>query len=170
MIKILGAALIVISAGAVGMRMAGSVRQEERCLRQLGAVVERMLCEIPGRHTPALELFEQAAAQTSGPLKRVFCACEEQISRMDGTDVRTIMEAALDDQEEHVPHTCAHLLRNLGAVLGAYETDEQVEALQALSGRIELALKELRQGKADRCRTYEVLCVCAGCALAIILL
>ena len=150
--------------------MAGSVRHEERCLRQLAGVTELMLCEIQGRCTPVLELCEKAAEQTSGALKRVFSLCSEQIRTGAAADVRTIMEQALDEQEEQLPHTCILLLRELGAVLGAYETGEQAEALQALSRRIGAALETLRQGKADRCRTYEVLCVCAGCAVAIILL
>lgn len=126
--------------------------------------------EIQGRHTPVLELCERAAEQTSGGLKRVFTSCASQIRDREGADVRDIMEEALDEQEEQLSHTCMLLLRELGTVLGGYDVDAQVDALQGLSGRIEAALNELRQGKADRCRTYEVLCVCAGCAAAIILL
>ena len=44
------------------------------------------------------------------------------------------------------------------------------QALQALIGRVDDSLAHLQEGKADRCRSYEVLGVCAGCALAILLL
>ena len=54
MIKILGAVLIVTSACAVGFRMAGSVRYEERCLRQLSAALEMMRCACR-----AIELLER---------------------------------------------------------------------------------------------------------------
>ena len=124
MIKILGAALIVLAAGGAGFSMARSVRREERCLRELSAVLEQLLCEVSGRRTPVPELFEIAQDCAAGALKSVFQSCARG----------------------------------------------QLQCLQALRGRVDDALNELRRGKADRCRSYEVLGVCAGCALAIILL
>ncbi len=170
MIKYLGAALIVTAAGATGFSMAFSVRHEERCLAQLAQALELMKCEIPGRLTPVGELFGRCETCASGVMRGVFRHCARRIEDQTAPDVTGVMESALDEYEEKLPSSCLVLLTELGEVLGAYEATEQVEALQALSGRAEAALTALREGKADRCRSYEVLGVCAGCALAILLL
>ncbi len=147
--------------------MAGSVRYEERCLQQLARVLEFMLCEIPGRLTPVQELCEKASELTGGALKLVFQSCAKKIGQRAGQDILAIMDSAMDAR---LPPSCQVFLRELGSILGAFDADEQVEALESLSKRVSAELSELRQGKADRCRSYEVLGVCAGCALAILLL
>ena len=170
MIKFLGAALVVAAASSVGLSLAHSVRREVRFLQQLAGVLELMRCEIPGRMAPVQELFTRAQACTSGELREVFSFCSQQIRSMSEPDIACVMDCALDEHAERLPPSCMELLRELGEKLGAYDLQEQVEALQALSARAEAALASLRQGRADRCRSYEVLGVCAGCALAIILL
>ena len=80
------------------------------------------------------------------------------------------MGAALVSHGQQLPVSCVCHLRELGAVLGQYDAEEQIRALQALLDRVDVSIAQLRQGRADRCRSYEVLGVCAGCALAIILL
>ena len=170
MIKILGAALIVLAAGGAGFSMARSVRREERCLRELSAVLEQMLCEVSGRLTPVPELFEIAQDCAAGALKSVFQSCARGIAAQNRPNVASVMDDALDRYEEKLSPVCIGFLSELGRVLGAFDAGEQLQCLQALRGRVDDALNELRRGKADRCRSYEVLGVCAGCALAIILL
>ena len=170
MIKILGAALIVMAASGAGLSMAHSVRHEERCLEQLTRVLEMMLCEIPGRLSSVQELFVRAQECVSGVLKAFFQFCAQQTLAQSEPEISCIMDLALDRYEERLPTPCIVLLRQMGQVLGAYDAQEQVEVLSALSERAASALTNLRAGKADRCRSYEVLGVCAGCALAIILL
>ena len=150
--------------------MAHSVRREVQYLQQLLRVLEGMMCEIPGRMATVEELFSQAEACTTGVLRDVFHSCTQQIRSWSEPDVVCVMGCALDEFGERLPTDCAALLRELGQQLGAYDLQEQTRALQALSVRTEAALTALRQGRADRCRSYEVLGVCAGCALAIILL
>ena len=170
MIKFLGAALIVTAAGAAGLSMAHSVRREVQYLQQLFRVLEGMMCEIPGRMATVEELFSQAETCSTGALRDVFHSCMQQIRSWAEPDVVSIMGCALDEYGERLSPDCAALLRELGQQLGAYDLQEQLRALEALSVRTEAALTSLRQGRADRCRSYEVLGVCAGCALAIILL
>ncbi len=129
-----------------------------------------MRCEIQSRLTPTKELCEMAAGLCRGGLKDIFLAVAQRIELQQEEDVGKIMEAVLLRFGHQIPISCICRLRELGNVLGAYEVQEQTQALDALSGRINGALEELRQGKAERCRSYEVMGVCAGCALAIILL
>lgn len=170
MIKLLGAALIIASAASVGIRMAHSVRTEEANLRQILRVMELMRCEIQSCLTPTKELCEMASGICRGALRDVFQATAQRIELQAEGNTGEIMEAVLIRFGHILPISCICRLRELGNVLGAYEVQEQTQALEALSGRVSASIEELRQGRAERCRSYEVMGVCAGCALAIILL
>lgn len=143
---------------------------EENNLRQLLKVVELMRCEIQSRLTPTKELFEMASGICRGALRDVFQASAQRIELQTDSNVGQIMEAVLIRFGQLLPISCICRLRELGEILGAYEVQEQTQTLDALSGRLRASVEELRQGRAERCRSYEVMGVCAGCALAIILL
>lgn len=106
----------------------------------------------------------------NGTLQDVFLAAAQRIALQTDTDTGEIMEAVLVRYGHLLPISCICRLRELGSILGAYEMQEQTQALEALSSRVSASIEELRQGRAERCRSYEVMGVCAGCALAIILL
>lgn len=143
---------------------------EEVNLRQILKVMELMQCEIQSRLTPTKELCEMAAGICRGGLRDVFQATAQRIELQTDGNVGEIMEAVLIRYGNLLPISCICRLRELGGILGAYEVQEQTQALEALSGRVSVSIEELRQGRAERCRSYEVMGVCAGCALAIILL
>lgn len=160
----------MISAGSVGLRMAQSVRAEDRELRQLQRVLELMRCEIQGSAAPVEELCERAQAVCRGQLRLLLEDCAALIRTREAADVGQIMEACLLRQAQQMPVSCVCHLRELGEVLGRYDREGQLQALEALLRRVGDSIDRLQQGKADRCRSYEVLGVCAGCALAILLL
>lgn len=143
---------------------------EEANLRQVLRVLELMRCEIQSRLTPTKELCEMAGGICKGTLQDVFLAAAQRIALQTDTDAGEIMEAVLVRYGHLLPISCICRLRELGNILGAYEMQEQTQALEALSCRVGASIEELRQGRAERCRSYEVMGVCAGCALAIILL
>ena len=111
-----------------------------------------------------------AAGICRGALQEVFQAVAQRISLHSDGDAGQIMEAVLVRFGHQLPISCVCRLRELGNILGVYEMREQTQAIEALCARVSASLEELRQGRAERCRSYEVMGVCAGCALAIILL
>lgn len=111
-----------------------------------------------------------AAGICRGSLRDIFQATAQRIELQNDANAGEIMEAVLIRIGHLLPISCICRLRELGNILGAYEVQEQVQAIDALCGRVSGSIEELRQGRAERCRSYEVMGVCAGCALAIILL
>lgn len=170
MIKLIGAALIITSSASVGIRLAMGVRQEEQSLRQILRVLELMCVEIRSRMTATTQLCEMAAGICSGTLSDVFTACARRMTLQEERTSGEIMETVLIRYGTRLPISCICRLRELGELLGAYEAEEQTKALEALMGRVSAGVEELRQTRRERCRSYEVMGVCAGCALAIILL
>ena len=129
-----------------------------------------MRCEIGSSLTPAAQLCELAAGICKGALRDVFLAAAQRMALQEDADVGAVMEAVLLCFGSRLPISCICRLRELGSILGAYEAQEQLQALEALIGRVNGSVDELRSGAAERCRSFEVMGVCAGCALAIILL
>lgn len=129
-----------------------------------------MAWEIESRLTSTAPLCDMAALQCTGSLSEVFSALAKSFAEQDAEDVGHIMDAVLLRFGSNLPMSCHYRLRELGSILGAYEADEQVKALNGLCARINRSLEELREGRTQRCRSYEVMGVCAGCALAILLL
>ena len=147
-----------------------SVRAEDRDLRQLQRVLEYMLCEIQGSLMPAQQRCERARTVCRGQLKQLLEDFAAGLQLQQAADVGQIMEEALIRQARYLPVSCVCHLRELGEILGRYDAREQTRAMQALIVRVDDSIARLQEGKADRCRSYEVLGVCAGCALAILLL
>ena len=169
MIKLLGSILIIGSASWVGLAMAGSVRREERLLHTLAKALERMQCEICTRLTPVGDLCRQAAEQCEGIPARIFQGLALDIRKQEGASLADMMHTRLCEYEALLPSSCQNILTQLGQILGEYEPDVQTKALQTLVEQAEQSLAALRQGRSERCRSYGVMGVCAGCALAILL-
>ncbi len=129
-----------------------------------------MLCEIQGSLTPACELCERAQSVCRGQFRALLEDFTAGLRAQRASDVGQIMEGVLLRQARYLPVSCVCHLRELGEILGRYDCGEQTRALQALIARVDDSVARLQEGKADRCRSYEVLGVCAGCALAILLL
>ena len=61
-------------------------------------------------------------------------------------------------------------LRQVGATLGRFDLPGQLRGLEGAIRTTEEALRTLRDGAADRRRSYQTLGLCAGAAMAILFL
>ena len=168
--KLMGAILIVLAAGWVGFRTAYGVRQELRQLRQLHGALELMQCEISCRLTPVPELCRLIGRSTGGDLASFFDAAARRLELQEEISTRAAFDSVLHGFSDRFSPELTWILQQLGDVLGAFDAPEQAKALQTLLEQTELAATQLQQGRAARCRSYQVMGVCAGCALVIILL
>ena len=61
-------------------------------------------------------------------------------------------------------------LYGLAQALGRFELESQLAAIERTKGHITSVLLQVQAQKRARCRSYETLGICAGLALAVILL
>ena len=78
------------------------------------------------------------------------------------------MNAALSDSD--LSAITARLLKALGRTLGRFDLDGQVQGIEAVRNEILTALEKLVKDQDARLRSYQTLGLCAGAALAILLL
>ena len=136
MLRLLGAALVTLSASLVGFGFARGVRRQ--C-----AQLEGLFFEAAGR---ALSVPPGCTVPVS--FKRGFQA-----------------SPGLSPGQEAV-----QALYGLSMELGRFDLESQLAAIERAKGSITSVLLQLQAQKRARCRSYETIGICAGLALAVILL
>ena len=167
--KWIGAILIVAGCGGFGFCLSASHKYRETCLRKLISLLDFMACELQYHMTPLPELCEAASRETNGQLKHVFSNLSEQLLLSGSAQVSDAMEAALMGAGDLSPQIRDHLL-SLGRNLGRFDLDGQIKGLEAVRSQCRRDLESLSSDRDVRLRNYQTLSLCAGAALAILLI
>lgn len=168
-LKLIGAIIIIISCGGVGFSMASAHRQEEAALRQLINALDIMSCELQQRLQPLPQLCRIAAKECKGNLARLFYSLGLELERQIAPDAAICMEAAISSVPKLPPMTRSYM-EQLGNSLGRFDMDGQLNGLHFIQIQCQNALENLSQNRDSRLRGYQTLGLCAGAALAILLL
>ena len=166
--KWIGAALIIFGCGLAGFSVSGAYRREEKELRQLAASVEFMACELQYRRTPLPELCYLAGTERSGCVGRLLTNLGRELESKCAPDVQSCLAAAAATAGQ-LPRRIREAVCILGSTLGNFDLEGQLAGLEAVRSYCRSQLDEMSQGRDARLRSYETLGLCAGAALAILL-
>jgi len=167
--KWIGAVLVIVGCGGFGFLIAAGVKREERYLRELLEAMEFMTSELQYRMTPLPELIDRAACHTSGTLWQVFSALDRELATQIAPNAEACLRAALENTDG-IPTLTGRVLRMLGRSLGKFDLAGQISGINFVKDACRENLNKLQKDKAERLRSYRTLGVCAGIALAILLL
>ncbi len=167
--KWLGAALIMAACSGCGFSIAAGKRKEEKLLYQLLHILQFMEAELRYRLTPLPDLCRMAAGEVKGTLHVVFLNLTRELNWQKLPDAGSCMSEAIQRTGE-IPGRVRRLLVQLGHTLGRFDLEGQLEGIQAVRRRCEDALESIRKNRDERLRSYQTLGICAGAALAVILL
>ena len=167
--KWIGAVLIVAGCGGFGFSLSAEHRREEKSLRKLIALLDFMACELQYRMTPLPELCTAAAGEVSGPLRQVFLKLSEILEASVSEDVAGAMDDALQSAGELPVKTRDNLLV-LGRSMGRFDLTGQLSALESVRAGCRRDLEGFTANRDIRLRNYQTLGLCAGAAMAIILI
>ena len=171
MLKVLAMVLIVASSSAVGFGFAANVRTQAQQLLQLTGALEYMKNEISYRLTPLPELFAMLAQQSDKAVGEFFGCCAQQMAQNPAASVQGIVCDALQKTPQlTLSQTARQTLLELSMSLGKFDAAGQMSAITLAAGRFRQELQTLESRRRERCRSYETIGVCAGLALAVILL
>lgn len=147
--------------------MAAQHRREEALLRELQHLVEFMELELSYRITPLPELAEKTAELAGGKLKRVFRCFEENLNNQLLPDAASCMAVSLEGE---LPDLVRRMLLLLGQSLGRFDLEGQLQSLRSVKTECGQAVEALAQNREMRLKSYRVLGLSAGAALAILLI
>lgn len=168
-LKWIGALLIVVSCTACGFSIAAGKRREERLLLQLQTILQFMENELQYRLTSLPEMCYMIAAETKGSLHDVFSKLHRELNSQMLPDAGSCMAAAIRESGE-LPSRIRSMLAQLGHGLGRYDLEGQLQGIRVVRRRSEESLEYIRKNRDERLRSYQTLGICAGAALAIVLL
>ena len=167
--KWIGAILIMASCSGCGFAIAAGKRREEQLLYQLIGILQFLEADLQYRLTSLPELCRLAAGETRGVLRTVFLNLYRELKWQKLPDAGSCMYAAIQRSGE-IPPKVRRLLVQLGHTLGRFDLPGQLQGIQSVRKRSEETLDAIRKNRDERLRSYQTLGICAGAALAIILI
>lgn len=167
-LKWIGALFIIIGCGGVGFSFAAVHRREEQSLRHLTAALDYIECELQYRLTPLPELCKLAGQENQGCIKNVLLSLATELENQTSPDVIHCMNAVFA-VEKDIPKRTRNALEVLAQSLGRFDLEGQLKGLNAARNVCRRDLEELSVNREVRLRSYQTLGLCAGAALAILL-
>ncbi len=167
--KIIGAILIVASCGSVGFCLAAQHRAEEKSLRNLMNILDFMECELRYKLTALPELCKQAAVTFPNVSGKFFLALSTAMESQATPDMESCVRHALN-ANKNLPEITRKVLESLGKTIGRFDLEGQLKGLAACQNECKRNLDLLENDRESRLRSYQTLGLCAGAALAILLI
>ena len=166
--KVIGAVLIIIGCGCWGFGHAAHYLRKIRLFRQVLSALDYMHCELQYRCTSLPLLCKQAGEREPGKIGKVFLQLSAELEAQICPDVSCCMSTALAAFPD-LPDTVTQLLLRLGENLGNFDLDGQLLGLEQIRNICNENLGGLLANRDTRVRSYQTLGLCAGAALAILL-
>lgn len=168
LIRIVGAALLMAGCGGFGFTLASARRREITMLRKLINALQEMEWELKYRMPVLAGLCRIAADASGGVLRDIFLELADKLIKREVYDISACMNTIVVRKE--LPRSIRRNLRQLGTSLGRYDLEGQLQGLESIRRQCRKDLKKLEENSEQNLRNYQTLALCAGTALAIILI
>ena len=169
MIRWLGFALIVSGAGAAGMFMAHDVKRQVEMLHELESVIHRIKRDMEYNLMPLPDIAA-AVGRGNGRFRYLFQNFASLSREHSGIPCGVIMQKAFHDPKIQVSPFCVDLLLELFHVLGTQDLEGQLRAAQMSLQRLQTEQERLSRSRDKRMHDCRTISICAGLALAILLI
>lgn len=166
--KLFGAALIILACGGYGFMMANAHRKEVKALQNIITTISYIKCELQFRNTALPELCSRAAKVTQGCISRFFQSLAAELEAQICPDTNECLLNALSRHPD-IPPSSTEAIVNMGTTIGVFDLTGQLDGLNRVLLQSEEALSKLTKQQDIRIRSYQTLGLCAGAALAILL-
>ena len=167
--KIWGAICIILSCSAVGFIFALNVKKEIETLKQFISDLGFMKCELQYRRTPLPILCNLTASISKGKMHSFFEYVTQELENQVTPDAEKCMLIALEKCKD-MPAAAKKGIQNLAATLGRFDLEGQITGIEAVYEELCQQLTVYNLNLDKRIRSYRTLGICAGAALAILLL
>jgi len=169
MIRLVGAALIAVGGGWLGLQAAGGLRRRVCALRQMEAGLAFLEQELELSAPPLPRLMARGAGHSQGPAEVLFRSCAQGLERLDRESFSDLWRGLVGELEDLGVEGQAVLLP-LGDTLGRCDIQRQREALSAARRRLEELAGRQEADCRRQGRVYQALGLSGGAFLVILLL
>ncbi len=169
MLKVLGVALTVVSCGIVGFQIASTYLNEISQFKQLIRALEFMENELLYRRTPLPDLCRRVSGDATGKITHIFDKLASILDTQVSSNVEQCMHIALSETEG-LSKEFTSVMKQLGNNLGKYDIEGQINGIRSVKDECGSVLKSLENNQSERVRSIKTLGLCAGAAVAILLI
>jgi len=138
-------------------------------LQQLVQLLDFFSCELQYHLTPLPEICRSASGIVDGVIGKVFRDLADRLETQAAPDAAGCMALVLGGSKE-LPHNVDVILNDLGKSLGHFDLNGQLTQIKGVRTECQIKLDALRAPSDIRIRNYQTLGLCAGAALAILLI
>ena len=164
---IFGAIMVFAGCTAMGFSAASLCRRKVKIIQNYLRLLDLMITELGCRMTPLPELC-RIASGVSSIFRETMIAFSESLDGQIGPNPVVCMEHVLTKTSVSCPEY-GSCMRDLAGALGCYDLTGQIRQLENLCGKWNKTLEHLENDLTVRVRYFRTLGICAGCALAILL-
>ena len=170
MIRILGAALLTVGCGGLGLSAVNRLDSRVRDLRELSAGLEILQRELGWRLSPLPKALEAASGGTHERAAQFFAYCARESRQLAGAPFRTLWSRGLERCPLRLNREDRALLEQLGPVLGRYDGESQRQAVENVLTGLSRRLVQAEDDRRRLGRVYGVLGLTAGLILTLVLI
>lgn len=167
--KWIGVIFVIASCTCCGYMMVANDWKEEKRLEQLLHALRWMENELSNRMWPLPALFSQVSNRVEGEVGQLFQLLAFELERQEWMDAGACMDKVLEQFPMELGEI-KPILAELGHSLGHFDLPGQLSELASRRRDVETMLESQQDGQKQRHRCYRTLGICAGCALALLLL
>lgn len=168
-IRGIGATMVIAGCTSIGLRTVQASKREIHILQELIHAAVCMESILKFQLTPLPELCRQTSHQASGAVREILANLAGELEWQTAPDVYSCMCEALR-KSRPLSSRIRRDFQNLGRSLGQFDVEGQLKQLEGFRSRCQEELLSLSREKDNRFRSYRTLGICAGTALAILLL
>jgi len=166
-LRLTGALMIILGCGGIGFSCSFFYNREIQGMREFIRMLDVIEAELDFRQTPLPALCTLASRHCE-IYGKVLCAFSDALESQIAPNPGACMKVALA-RFHTLPENARTCLQAFGECMGLFDVKGQVLQLQTLKEQSRRLLGELEANKDLKLRTYRILGVCAGAALAILL-
>lgn len=168
-IRIIGAALVICGGGMFGILTAANYRRELSVLQSFFESLKTIEAELLYRKTPLPSLCRFVAQTQSGVIRSFYSELAAQLESQICPGVQSCVQASIQKCRD-IPGNTRKYLFELGKSLGQFDMHGQISEIQYLQSLVAQTLTMMKNNQTVRIRSYQTLGLCAGAAIAILLI
>ncbi|MCR4419663.1 MAG: stage III sporulation protein AB [Clostridia bacterium] len=167
----MGAFLVFLACGALGLVLAGNLVRRQEILRELQVALQLLETEIAYAAMPLPEAFLRVAQKCRFPLRRLFAVAGRALEERRGIAADEAWQAGLAELRAVAPLEEEDLavLVDLGRGLGWGDKEDQVRKLELARTQLRHLEQRAAEARSRQARIWQALGFLGGAAVIVLL-
>ena len=172
MLKVVGAMLLIMSTGIVGLVIARNISLRPQQIRHIKSGLQMLETEMLYGLTPLPQALKRVGARIASPINLLFITSSQYLEKGEGITAGEAWELALNEleQESALLSEDLDILLYFGQSLGGSDKEEQSKNLKMVQEHLKNVEQKAEESKARNTKLWQYVGFSLGAVIALILL